>query len=137
MKRLFFLSAVLLAACVGNAQSTYVPPVRPEASKPAQAQPAGGNSTNAQMRSAQTPSPVQAAGIIQPSTNFLREPKPNEIFSGRLTYSGMAVQIVKARNPLELLNPAAPAQYGSGVDNLVLYPFSGTGPMLKLFSIGF
>jgi hypothetical protein len=56
---------------------------------------------------------------------------------GKLTYSGIAVQAVKAKNPLQLFNPAAPARYGSGLDQLVRYRFSGTGPLLKLFSIDF
>ncbi len=63
--------------------------------------------------------------------------KPNETGLGKLSFSGIAVQLLKAENPLQLLNPAAPAQYGSGMDNLDQVSFSGTGPLLKIFSIAF
>ncbi len=66
-----------------------------------------------------------------------RQAKPNEIGLGKLSFSGIAVQLLKAENPLQLLNPAAPAQYGSGMDNLDQFSFSGTGPLLKIFSIAF
>lgn len=45
--------------------------------------------------------------------------KPNQIITQKRTYSGIAVQAVKARNPLQLINPFAPAEYGSGGQNLV------------------
>jgi hypothetical protein len=40
-------------------------------------------------------------------------------------------------SPLQLLNAAAPPQHGSGWDNVEWFPASGSGPMLKLFSISF
>jgi len=67
----------------------------------------------------------------------LDEPKANELTSGRHTYSGIAIQVKKAKRPLQLLNPAAPPQYGSGWDNIERLPASGGSPVLKLFSISF
>jgi hypothetical protein len=47
------------------------------------------------------------------------------------------VQVIKAKHLLQLLNPAAPSQYGSGWDNIEWFPASANGPRLKLFSLSF
>ena len=65
------------------------------------------------------------------------ETKPNELLSGQLTYSGIAVELLNTRNPLQLVNPAAPAQYGSGEDNVLRDPISGRVSGWKIFSIEF
>jgi hypothetical protein len=82
---------------------------------------------------------------FHPSRSFLNErleislnrPKPNEMTSGRHGYSGIVVQTLKAKRPLQLLNPAAPSDYGSGWDNIEAFPASVDGLTLKLFSINF
>ncbi len=43
--------------------------------------------------------------------------KPAEITVGRFTFSGIAVQAIQAPNPLQLINPFAPEEYGSGQAN--------------------
>ena len=73
--------------------------------------------------------------------------KPNEVRRGNAIYSGALVQFLKSDNKLQLINPAAPPEYGSGRDNLVedrspeLGPSAATGNSsregLKLFSIQF
>ena len=63
--------------------------------------------------------------------------KPNEIVAGKVTYSGIAVEALKTDNPLQLLNPAAPPEYGSPEDNLLQAQPSGSGSAWKIFSIGF
>ena len=63
--------------------------------------------------------------------------KPNEMKGKRLTFSGIAVQAVKAQNPLQLLNPIAPEAYGSGHDNVTRDPATGNVNGLKIFSIKF
>jgi len=63
--------------------------------------------------------------------------KANEIKAGPVTYSGIFVELIKADQPLQLINPAAPAEYGSSEDNTVINPMTGRGDGLKLFSIGF
>ena len=45
---------------------------------------------------------------------LVEEPKANELTLGGHTYSGIVVQFIKAKRPLQLLDPAAPVQYGSG-----------------------
>jgi hypothetical protein len=72
----------------------------------------------------------------------LQNEKPNEIRHGNMTYEGIFVQFMKSDNKLQLINPAAPPQYGSGRDNLVEDPSTpGLGSSgregLKLFSIEF
>lgn len=119
MKRLLTLFATLLAVVAGAAEATNAPPAKAQ----------GGRA--APSLQVQTPAPVP---LVLPT---LQEPKPNEVFAGKVTYSGIAVQAVKAKNPLRLLNPAARPQYGSGLDNLVRYRASGTGPLLKIFSLDF
>jgi hypothetical protein len=68
--------------------------------------------------------------------------KPNEIRRGNVSYDGILVQFLKSDNKLQLINPAAPPEYGSGRDNLVedsMHPILGSSGRegLKLFSIQF
>jgi len=62
--------------------------------------------------------------------------KPNEITHGRVTYSGIGVELVKTGNPLQLFNPYA-ADDRSGYENLHLDPINGKPSGLNLFSIRF
>lgn len=73
------------------------------------------------------------------STNsfLLREPKPNQIVVGKITYEGIVVEALKTKRPLQLFNPVAPAQYGSPEDNVVRDPIGGRVVGLKLFAIRF
>ena len=63
--------------------------------------------------------------------------KPNEIVHGNHTYSGVAVQIVKTKNPLELINPCAPPEYGSLHENLDRDIITHKVTGFKIFSISF
>ncbi|HWX22584.1 MAG TPA: hypothetical protein VN578_21995 [Candidatus Binatia bacterium] len=80
---------------------------------------------------------AQAAERAKQNPATLRELKPNEIAVGKLTYSGIVVEAVKTRAPLELLNPAAPARYGSPEDNLARDPINGRIRGLKFFALRF
>ena len=66
----------------------------------------------------------------------LQQQPANEIQSNGRTYSGSIVELIKTRQPLEMINPAAPAKYGTAEDNTVM-DFSGRGTGLKLFAIQF
>lgn len=66
-----------------------------------------------------------------------QEAKPNEIVKDKVAYSGIAVELVKTDNPLQLINPAAPAKYGSPEDNTLRNPIDGKVIGLKIFSIRF
>ena len=65
------------------------------------------------------------------------EKNRNKIVGRRVTYSGIAVQAIKADNPLQLLNPAAPEKYGNGEDSVTRDPKTGWVNGLKIFSIEF
>ena len=68
----------------------------------------------------------------------LRQEKPNEIRHNGLTYSGILVEMAKTDNKLQLINPAAPPEYGTAEDNEVRDPNTGGARGFEiLFSIGF
>jgi hypothetical protein len=75
---------------------------------------------------------------IRPDESLLtlQPPKANEIKRGDVTYSGIFIQLSKTDKPLELINPAAPPEYGSSEDNVIRDPNTGREG-LKLFSIQF
>jgi len=75
--------------------------------------------------------------LARASSLSLREVRPNEIVKGDIAYSGIAVQVIKTDNLLQLFNPAAPAKYGSAEDNTLRDPLTGRAPAWKLFSIRF
>ena len=62
---------------------------------------------------------------------------PNEAAFGKVIYSGIAVQLVKTDNLLQLFNPAAPLEYGRAEDNTVWDPITGKASGLKFLSISF
>jgi len=63
--------------------------------------------------------------------------KANEIMKGNVTYSGLAVELAKLGNPLQLFNPAAPAKYGSPKDNVLSDPYNGRNLGWKILSLSF
>ena len=63
--------------------------------------------------------------------------KPNEIIAGPISYSGIAVQVLRSDDLAQLFNPGAPERYGFGEDNLVRDPIDGKVSGLKLFAIQF
>ena len=70
-------------------------------------------------------------------TALTNELKPNEIKAGPVSYSGIAVEVVKVDNLFELINPAAPAEYGFAEQNVVRDPADNKISGLKFFSIQF
>jgi hypothetical protein len=80
----------------------------------------------------------ESPGAPRPATPpSFSQPKANEIVRGKVVYSGVAVQVVKTRAPLQLVNPAAPPQYGSAQDNVLRDPITGRSEGLKFLSIRF
>jgi hypothetical protein len=54
------------------------------------------------------------------------------------TVSGVIPRAIRGGNPLQMLNPRAPAKYGTAEDNVSLDPdVPGKGNGIKLFSISF
>ncbi len=68
---------------------------------------------------------------------LFKEQKPNQTVRGDITYSGILVEAAKVDNPLQLLNPAAPAEYGEAEDNLLRDPITRKASGLKFLSIQF
>ena len=83
------------------------------------------------------PFELHAAGTGQLGVFTLRQPKPNQVFRGKLTYEGSVVEALKTRHPLQLLNPFAPAEYGSAEDNVFRNDINGQVKGLKLFAVRF
>ena len=61
----------------------------------------------------------------------------NSIAGRKVVYSGVAVQIAKTKNPLQLLNPFAPPEYGSGHENLDRDIITGKPTGFKIISVSF
>jgi hypothetical protein len=82
---------------------------------------------------AATPAIVNQAAALKPAL------KPNEIAGTRpdVTYSGVLVQVKKTDNPLQLINPFAPARYGSGDQNFSRDVTGRGAGGLKFFSMGY
>ncbi len=55
----------------------------------------------------------------------------------RVTYGGAVVKTVRSKNPLQMINPLAPARYGDGTENLAVDPVTGAARGVTLFSISF
>jgi hypothetical protein len=82
--------------------------------------------------------PKAPAPVMGTLTNFVfRLGTPNESVKGKLVLNGSVVEIAKTRQPLQLLNPFAPPQYGSPEDHIVRDPINGRVTGLKLFSLSF
>mgnify|MGYP006319306931 CR=1 FL=1 len=54
-----------------------------------------------------------------------------------VTYTGIAVQLIRAEQPLQVLNPLAPKSYGTGEQNVIFDMFTRNPVGLKLFSFNF
>jgi hypothetical protein len=80
---------------------------------------------------------TETARTLQTVPEFAPPEKPNEIRTGRMITSGIAVEAVKVKNPLQLINPLAPPEYGSGQDNVVHNPVTGEAAGLKVLSFQF
>ncbi len=73
-----------------------------------------------------TPSLVKPAAPESLASKWLRTENPQ--------YSGVLVKVARTDNPLQLINPAAPARYGNGIDNVVVDPISRRTTGLAFFS---
>jgi hypothetical protein len=67
----------------------------------------------------------------------VEQPKLSEIMRQRVTYDGVLVTAARSHRLWELLNPAAPLEYGALEDTIVRDPISGRLSGVKLFSIRF
>jgi hypothetical protein len=65
------------------------------------------------------------------------EQKPNELRLGKITLSGSLVEAAKVNNPLQLINPWAPREYGESQDNATFSLITNHVTGWKLFAIEF
>jgi hypothetical protein len=61
----------------------------------------------------------------------------NKAFGIGVNYTGVLPQLRKADNPLQLINPFAPARYGNAFDNVSVNPLTGRPEGIVLFAIRF
>lgn len=54
-----------------------------------------------------------------------------------MDYDGAIPQARRSRNPLQLINPFAPANYGSGLNNVVVDPRTGRAEGISIFTARF
>jgi len=92
---------------------------------------------NAQSQSSDESLESKAAPRAQNNSPIIKDEKPNQVLAGRLTFSGIAVEALKIDNPLQLINPAAPLEYGWAEQNLVRDSIERNVSGLKIFSIEF
>ena len=62
---------------------------------------------------------------------------PYEVFRKKATTEGIVEQCVLADNPLQLINPLAPASYGNGEQNVVRDPVGGRVSGWKILHVRF
>ncbi len=130
MKRYIVLLSVLAVLGVtANAQQAKTAAPKTE---PVKAQPAKPESSKTEA-SAQ----AVATQVAKKRQSLVQNEKPNEIIGEKVSYSGIAVQLAKGDNPLQLVNPAAPARYGTPEDNTLRNPIDNKVIGLKIFSIKF
>jgi hypothetical protein len=68
---------------------------------------------------------------------LVKSANANEVQHGNLLVSGILVQLVKTDNPLQMVNPAAPPEYGPAEQNVFRDPVSGRTTGLKFLSVNF
>ncbi len=101
----------------------------------AQAQVKGGQALKGQAtrKEASSAAVVTKSEVQAGATNAVSRSLKNP----NIVYSGMGVQAVKSRAPLQLINPLAPANYGTGERNITRDPANGRVDGWNLLSISF
>lgn len=61
----------------------------------------------------------------------------DKIVGERVVYSGIGIQLIRAPNPLQLINPWAPKEYGPSDQNLAIDPVTQKPAGLRFFAIRF
>lgn len=61
----------------------------------------------------------------------------DKIVGERVVYSGISIQLFRAPNPLQLINPWAPKEYGPSDQNLAIDPVTQKAAGLRFFAISF
>jgi hypothetical protein len=98
-------------------------------------------STNAPAAPVRAGTSIQKRGSVAASGSVfnLQKLPPNEALSGngKVSYSGIAVEVAKTHSPLQLFNPVKPPKGSTADQNAVRDPMNGRVGGLKLFAIRF
>jgi hypothetical protein len=60
-----------------------------------------------------------------------------QVLGLNVSYSGVLPMLARTDNPLQLINPAAPARYGNGFDNVTIDPVTRRADGIAFFRINF
>jgi hypothetical protein len=91
----------------------------------------------AQTKPADSSANLELSTLARSYTFGLPAPTYDSFVGERVVYSGIVVQLFRAPQPFHLINPWAPAAYGSGEQNLVLDPLTKRPVGWKFFAISF
>jgi len=83
------------------------------------------------------PDPVLKRSLSELHVQVNAVPKPNQAQVGKVKVEGIAVQLIKTDHRLQLINPAAPAEYGDAEQNVVRDPVTGRVQGWKFLSLRF
>lgn len=93
--------------------------------------------TNGVASHAQSSAQKEVIGPALTALPQLSQKPLNQLQLGGFTAEGIAIQAAKTPNPLQLLNPTAPADYGPAEANVVRDPITRRVSGLKIFSLRF
>ena len=108
----------------------------PREAKSGIAAPAGATTPTVAAPAVEEPSASPAAAPMQGSATRKLNPDKN-LRDWRTKYGGIIVQVRRADNPLQLINPFAPAEYGAAEANLPHDAVTSLPTGLILFSVRF
>src|SRR5262245_36874451 len=94
-----------------------------------------GTNTEANADAKQDP-PRKASAAAQQSLAFQAD-MHSRLFSTPVTVDGAIPRAVKAGNPLQMINPFAPMEYGDGYDNVTLDQDRKKATGISLFNLKF
>lgn len=124
-----FVTVVALGVAVGRAQDAAKAKSSPQTTNAAPAQPVIAPFATIES------GPKQATNAAVVRLPDLATPKP--IPDSGVRYGGLVSQVAQMKQPLQLLNPLAPPEYGDGLQNLSLNPETGRAEGVTFFSIHF
>jgi len=74
-------------------------------------------------------------GPARPGTGATVLEAPRPVPAGDRKAGGLLGKLFRAKQPLQMFNPFAPAEYGDGTENLAIDPVTGRAEGVVLFSI--
>ncbi len=80
--------------------------------------------------------PKESDSIAAPRVE-LRLTRPSVRLQRRVRLSSPLIEAAREGNPLQLVNPFAPARYGDGWSNVAFDPITGRARGIRLFAVRF